>query len=302
MPHFTIVIPTYNRAEKIKHTIQSVLNQTYSDFELLVMDDGSTDHTETIVNGFSDHRIRYEWAPNSGGPATPRNRGIAASKSPWISFLDADDIWYSRRLECVNDAIKNHPDIDVFCHHEMLNNIVSGKKSLLKYGPYQVDFYRTMLMRGNYLSTSAVTIRSDFLFRHSLCFNEEPDHVVVEDYDLWLRLANHGATFFFISTPLGEYVIESDNLTHATEKHRHNHRVVLKNHVYNIQKFEEDKDKLWKEISLQMDINNAFTHFINECQWSDFREIIRFIIFSPWFTLKYIFSKSLFKFSRNNFL
>jgi len=257
MPFFTIVIPTYNRAEKLVITIRSVIEQTFEDFELLVMDDGSTDDTEKMINAFSDPRIRYEWAPNSGGPATPRNRGINAAKSPWISFLDADDVWYPTKLSEVAQTIINNPEVHVLCHNEMLNVIGSNKKTLLKYGPYEKYFYRIMLTQGNRLSTSAVTVRTDFLRTHDLRFNQNDNYIIVEDYDFWLYLASYKAQFVFINKPLGEYIVENDNISLLTKKLRHNEKVILKNHVYNVQQFEIDKDKLWSQICLRLDIKEG---------------------------------------------
>ena len=253
MPFFTVVIPTFNRADKLAATIRSVLEQTFQDFELLVMDDGSTDDTEKMVSSLSDPRVRYGWAPNSGGPATPRNRGIDAASAPWVSFLDADDIWYPTRLSEVAQAIAQNPESDVFCHNEMLRVVGANEKTLLKYGPYEKDFYRTMLTQGNRLSPSAVTVRTDFLLKHDLRFNQGSDYVAVEDYDLWLRLASQGARFAFITKPLGEYIIENDNISLATMRARHNQQVLLKDHVYIIQQFESDKDKLWRQIRLRLD-------------------------------------------------
>lgn len=256
MPFFTVVIPTFNRADKLAAAIRSVLEQTFQDFELLVMDDGSTDDTEKMVSSFSDTRVRYEWAPNSGGPATPRNRGIDAASSPWITFLDADDIWYPSRLLEVVQAISQNPEADVFCHNEMLH-VVGNEKTLLKYGPYEEDFYRTLLTQGNRLSTSAVTVRTDFLLKHNLRFNQAIDYIAVEDYDLWLLLASHGARFAFITKPLGEYIVEDDNISLVTMRARHNQQVLLKDHVYIIQQFEANKDKLWCQIRLRLDIEEG---------------------------------------------
>ncbi len=299
MPFFTVVIPTYNRAEKLKNTIHSVLEQTYSDFELLVMDDGSTDHTEEAVNSFADNRIRYEWAPNSGGPATPRNRGIDASCAPWISFLDADDVWYPTRLEHVAETIKNHSSADVFCHNEMLNVIGSNEKTLLKCGPYQHDFYRIMLTQGNRLSTSAVTIRTEFLLAHQLRFNQSGDYVIIEDYDLWLRLAEKGAGFTFIGKPLGEYIIESDNISHATARARHNLQVLLRDHVYHIQQFESDKDKLWREICLRLDLEEAKDLLTSGKFYNGLRLMVGSAFPTPLLTLKLLSSKLHLKIARS---
>lgn len=257
IPYFSVVIPTFNRADKLAITVHSVLEQTFKNFELLVMDDGSVDDTEAVVNGFSDQRIKYQFSCNSGGPATPRNRGIEAASAPWICFLDADDIWYPNRLLELAQAIDRNCDSDVFCHDEMLRVVGTKKKERLRYGPFEDDFYRVMLTQGNRLSTSAVTVRADFLSRHKLRFNQDNNYVIVEDYDLWLRLANAGARFTFISEPLGEYIIENDNISLALEKTRHNEQNLLRDHVYLIQKFEPDKDKLWRQISLRLDIEEG---------------------------------------------
>lgn len=257
MPYFSVVVPTYNRADKLKRTIQSVLGQTFGDFELLVMDDGSKDHSREVVESFCDARIRYDWAPNSGGPATPRNRGIHAARAEWICFLDADDIWYPEKLEMVARVIETDPEVDAVCHNEVLSVLAKGKKSLLRHGPFVDDFYRVMLIDGNRVSTSAVAVRREFLKCNSLRFNESRDYVVVEDYDLWLRMAFHGGIFRFIADPLGEYIIEDDNLTGNTSRHRNNLSVLLRSHVYQLQTFEPNKDKLWRQVRVRMDVREA---------------------------------------------
>ena len=262
-PFFSVVIPTYNRAEKLKETLSSVLVQTFSDFEVLVMDDGSTDNTESVVNGFSDSRVKYEWASNSGGPATPRNRGIIAASAPWVCFLDADDIWYPTKLAEVAEAIDQQPEVDAFCHNEMLYTKKDDSKSLISYGPYEGDFYQVLLFRGNRLSTSAMTVRREFIEEHKIRFNQSSDYVIVEDFDFWLHLAHYGAHFSFISKPLGEYVIEDDNISHAVKKARYNERILLKDHIYKIQQFEPDRDKLWKQVRFRFEFDKSRELMVN---------------------------------------
>ena len=266
------------------------------------MDDGSTDHTEQVVTSFSDARIKYEWAPNSGGPATPRNRGLSAAKAPWISFLDADDVWSINRLKCVAEAIESQPETDVFCHNELLHYLDTGKKTLLKYGPYEPDFYRVMLTKANRLSTSAVTIRTSFLTKHKLRFDEDPNIVIVEDYDLWLRLAYCGATFYFIQDVLGEYIIANDNISQAVEKSRRNLNVLLKKHIYHIQQFEDNKDKLMHQISAQREFSYALDDLLRTHRFSGVIGLIGSMILSPGAVLKYISSKLSLKFRRKRFI
>jgi glycosyltransferase involved in cell wall biosynthesis len=295
MPQFSIVIPTYNRVKKLKSTIQSVLDQTFDDFELLIMDDGSIDDTGVMVNEFGDSRIKYEWSKNSGGPATPRNRGIELATAPWISFLDADDIWYSNRLSEVAEAIKLKPKFDVFCHNEVLSYLGTDKKAFLKYGPFETNFYSVMLRKGNRLSTSAVTIRTDFLFNNNLRFNQDKDFVIVEDFDLWLNLANFNASFYFIDKYLGEYVIEKDNISLLTSKNRNNLMTLLKKHVYEIQSFEPDKDKLWREVNLPLKISDA-TESFGKCEFiSGLKLLSEAIIYNPFDSIKVLSEKILAK-------
>ena len=108
-PLISVIIPTYQRSDKLKIAIQSVLAQTFVNFEVLIMDDGSEDGTRDIVNSFKDHRIFYSWQKNTGGPASPRNNGIKIAKGEWIALLDDDDAWAENKLdEVMNMAIKAH--------------------------------------------------------------------------------------------------------------------------------------------------------------------------------------------------
>ncbi|PJZ45506.1 glycosyltransferase family 2 protein [Leptospira brenneri] len=281
MPFFSVVIPTYNRAEKLKLTIESVLRQTYGNFELLIMDDGSTDHTESVVNDFKDTRIHYHWAPNSGGPATPRNRGILKAAAPWITFLDADDLWYPNRLFEIEKSITKNSEIDVFSHNEMLTTPDNQEKRLLQYGPYESDFYRVLLTKGNRLSTSATTIRTSFLIQNELRFNESPDYVIIEDYDLWLRMAFLNAKFLFIQEALGEYIIEDDNISNSIEKIDKNQRNMMREHVYNIQQFDSDRDKLWQDVCLRLDFEKFRSYLRSGKTFQGIQLMLRSLFFNP---------------------
>lgn len=124
---FSIVVPTYNRADSLKRTINSVLCQTYTNFELLIMDDGSVDKTYEVVESFGDPRIHYDWAKNTGGPAKPRNRGIGKAKGDWVCFLDADDTWYKDKLDNCMRVINDNVDV---VYHDL--KIYGDEKSIHK--------------------------------------------------------------------------------------------------------------------------------------------------------------------------
>ena len=112
LPFFSIIIPTYNRAHTIRTPIDSILNQTFSDWELIIVDDGSTDNTKEIVLSYNDPRIRYVWQGNQERSAA-RNHGISLAKGEWICFQDSDDEYLQEHLEVLYQSITESPDYRV---------------------------------------------------------------------------------------------------------------------------------------------------------------------------------------------
>ncbi|WP_135855417.1 glycosyltransferase [Halorussus salinus] len=110
MPTVSVVIPTYNRAELLTRAIDSVLAQTYDDFELLVVDDGSTDDTEEVVTGYDDERVRYLAHDTNRGANPARNTGIEAAEGEYVAFLDSDDEWRPRKLDAQLDRLDGTDD------------------------------------------------------------------------------------------------------------------------------------------------------------------------------------------------
>jgi len=291
MPFFSVVIPTYNRADRLRTTLRSVLDQTFQDFEALVMDDGSTDHTRDVVESLADERFKYFWSKNSGGPAVPRNRGIDEARAEWVCFLDADDVWYPKKLEETRRVIYSEPSIDAICNDEYLVLSGSGRKKRLTYGPFEPDFYRAMLVYGNRCSTSAMSVRKAFLHKHGLRFNTAADYVIVEDYDLWLRLARAGAKFRFLDLVLGEYFVESDNISLDTEKALRNLEVILRDHVFEVQTFESDKERLWRRVSVRLSVARTKRLLSSSRPGAALKLALGTLIDSPGGTTNYLISR-----------
>jgi len=109
MPRFSVIIPIYNKEKDVETTIKSVLNQTYIDYEVILVDDGSTDNSLDIVNAIEDDRIQIFTKQNEGVSKT-RNYGITKAKAEYIAFLDADDYWYPNHLEILHHLIKKFPE------------------------------------------------------------------------------------------------------------------------------------------------------------------------------------------------
>jgi hypothetical protein len=113
-PDFSIVVPLYNKASEISRCLRSALAQTYANFELIVIDDGSTDGGDAVVRSFQDHRLRFLQQENRGLAET-RNNGVRAAKAPIVAFLDADDEWLPTHLEEVARLVRLHPEAGTYC-------------------------------------------------------------------------------------------------------------------------------------------------------------------------------------------
>ena len=253
-PFFSVVIPTYNRKNIINICIDSVLSQTYNNYEIIIIDNGSTDGTKDFINSnYNDYRIKYTFQNGSGSPASPRNNGINLSKSQWICFLDSDDFWHKDKLKIIHDEIIDDSKIDVICHNEKVfysNNRKLGKT--MNYGPFCKDFYLQMLQFGNELSTSATAVKRSFLNNYSLRFNESQSLFIVEDFDLWLRLARNGANFKFINRVLGYYVLNNDNFISNKEIYIKslNHLYTLHKNYLKVNNFKDEK--IYKLIDVRL--------------------------------------------------
>jgi len=246
LPLLSVVVPAFNSESTIVATIYSVLNQSIDSIEVLVVDDGSTDNTPDLVKSIPDPRVHYEWYSNSGRPAVPRNIGLAKARGTWICFLDSDDIWCANRLLFVFAAIYNSPDVDVVCHNVYQIDSVNHNARKVVCGPPSTNMYADLLRYGNRLSTSATTIRRSFLASNNLRFNESAEFAIVEDYDLWIRIAKCGAKFLFLNMFLSKYILSSSNMTRQVARYRSNLACLLHSHLQSfpppgISKFEIEK-------------------------------------------------------------
>lgn len=181
-PLVSIIIPTYNRAWIVRDAIDSVLGQTYADFELIVVDDGSTDRTPEILNSYGD-RLRVIRQANQGVSAA-RNRGIGASSGPLIALLDSDDIWLPEKLTVQVDFFKKHPSA-LICQTEeiWIRNCLRVNPGKRHRKPSGVIFERSLDLC--LVSPSAVMVRRALLEVVGLFDENLP---ACEDYDLWLRV------------------------------------------------------------------------------------------------------------------
>jgi glycosyltransferase involved in cell wall biosynthesis len=182
-PVVSVVIPTFNRRPMVGEAVESVLAQTYGDFELIVVDDGSTDDTGCELAKFGD-RLRY-FATENRGAAAARNFGVRQARGRYVAFLDSDDLWRPRKLQVQVGYMEERPEIKVCQTEEIwIRNGVRVNPKAVHRKPSGDIFLRSL--ERCLVSPSAVLLTRE-LFKELGGFDES--FPVCEDYDLWLRLA-----------------------------------------------------------------------------------------------------------------
>ena len=190
MPAVTVIIPTFNREQFLKEAVDSVLSQTYDDFELIVVDDGSTDKTKKMLQDYGQ-RLTYIFQENRGVSAA-RNRGIAEAKGELISFLDSDDLWKRDKLSIQTDLMKSQKGVMISFTDEIWIRKGVRVNPMKKHQKHSGRIYEKCLPLC-IISPSSVMIRRE-LFDTVGLFDETLS--VCEDYDLWLRISSRYPVFF----------------------------------------------------------------------------------------------------------
>ncbi|MCK9380233.1 MAG: glycosyltransferase family 2 protein [Sulfuritalea sp.] len=217
-PAVAVVIPTYNRAEDLRRCLDSLVAQTFDNFEVLVCDDGSTDNTADVAMEFNDRLdIQFETAENFGGPARPRNRGVAMARAPYIAFLDSDDWWAPAKLERSVTTLDAGADLVyhdlhlVWSHDQM----PSGKR-VVSTAPRHPMFV-SLLCSITSTPNSSVVVRRDLLDRIG-GISENRDLISAEDFDTWIRVSRLTENFVRLPECLGYYWVGSDSISACTPR------------------------------------------------------------------------------------
>jgi len=181
-----VVMPAYNAEDYVSPAIASVLGQSYAGFELIVVDDASTDSTAAIVKGFDDTRVRYSQNGGRAGAGGARNVGVGLARGAYVAFLDADDLAYRHRLATQLDYMTAHPETALLgAGYDVIDSGGRIRATLTK--PSGAASVRLKMLFDNTIATSLAFARRDALLEAGL-FDES--YQVVEDYDLWARIAS----------------------------------------------------------------------------------------------------------------
>jgi glycosyltransferase involved in cell wall biosynthesis len=210
MTLISVVIPVYNGSKTIQETITSVLNQTYYNLQIIVIDDGCTDSTLDIINSIKDHRLQV-YSYSNQGLAISRNRGIDLAEGEYISFLDADDLWTENKLQSQLKALVNNPQADVACSW---TNYIDEKGKIVFHG-HRINLvgnvYPYLLLANMLDSGSNLFVRREKLLAIGK-YAQSSLLKSVEDWDLYLRLASQ---YQFVTVPQAQilYRISSSSMS-----------------------------------------------------------------------------------------
>jgi len=236
-PTVSVIIPTYNRAYLIGRAIQSVLSQTYQDFEIIVVDDGSTDDTEEIVRSFKDKRIGYIRHEKNKGAAAARNTGIKVAKGEYIAFQDSDDEWFPEKLEKQMKVFENAlPEVGVV--YTDMWTIKRNKKRYF-YSPKIIPENKIIYRRALNYGVMNIGIQTALIKKEAFdkagVFDEKLPRFI--DLELFIRLSKY-YYFYHIKEPLVNYL-------HTPESISSNTKVIITARKFILDKYFEDikKDK-----------------------------------------------------------
>lgn len=210
MPLISIIIPTYNRAELLELTISSVLKQTFDDYEIIVVDDGSTDNTEEKIIKVNCDKIIYLKMKHSGIQAVARNFGLKVAKGEYIAFIDSDDIWFPQKLEKQIEYFIKNPEYKMICSNAyILRNNVETNEFYIKEKFNDISIF--LLLKHNIIINSSVLIKREIINQLGyLC--ESLKLKSLEDYDYWLKVASV-CKIGFINEALLYYRIHENNIS-----------------------------------------------------------------------------------------
>ena len=210
-PLVSVIIPTYNHAQFLGKALESVIEQTYKNWEAIVIDNHSTDNTGEVMRRFADPRISYLNIDNNGVIAASRNMGICAARGEWVAFLDSDDWWSIDKLQVCLDYIDG---ADIIYHDLRIEREKRSmwRTSTLKSRQLRKPVLIDLLNNGNLIPNSSVIIRRKLLQRIG-GISENAKMIASEDYNTWLRVAKVTNLFFHVPQTLGCYRVHRSSVS-----------------------------------------------------------------------------------------
>ncbi|MCW7471383.1 glycosyltransferase family 2 protein [Leptospira kanakyensis] len=264
-PLVSIVIPTYNRAADLNRALVSIINQTYSNWEVLLVDNHSTDNTDEIVAAFNNPRIKKFKILNGGIIAKSRNLGIKEANGEYIAFLDSDDWWAPEKLQCSVLALDKGADI---VYHDLWLAKADNKFCFFrraKTRTLQVPVLLDLLKNGNAVTNSSVVVRKSIVEKVGY-LSEDIDFLAWEDFDYWIRISKLTNKFYRLNKCLGYYWIGGGNLSNQ-ERTIRIFKKILEKYDFLFKEYElvsEGQKPWWIEYYEIKNSNISFLSFVKK--------------------------------------
>ncbi|MCK8480121.1 glycosyltransferase family 2 protein [Psychroserpens algicola] len=288
---FSVIISVYNKEQYIRDTLQSVLNQTCKDFEIIIVNDGSTDNSLSVLNQFDDARITIINQDNQGA-SQARNNGISRATGKFIALIDGDDLWDKTFLENIKTLIANHPEYSVFTTaiaHKYGDKISPVPYSFKATANVSILDYFKASERHTILSGSSTVFKKDIL---DVTGNFDTDIKSGQDTDLWIRIGLH-YPIVFLNTVLVYYVQNQNSLSNTTtdlsNKSRFdNYKFEEKENVH-LKKF-LDNNRFSLALLAKLNKNKkAYKYYKSEMSKKNLSLKRRFLLIAPtWLTKQFL--------------
>ncbi|WP_051929447.1 glycosyltransferase family 2 protein [Flavobacterium sp. 83] len=258
---FSVVIPYYNKSKYIKRCLDSVLNQTFQDFEIILVNDGSTDAGLQFISTIYSNKIIVINQDNKGVSAA-RNAGIKLAKYPFVAFLDADDCWHNQFLEKVKEVINVENNIKIIgTHYSRNKEFLATDSGVLDYFKFK-DYFKSALTN-TYYSSSSTIIAADFFTKNN-GFN--PCLKKGEDIDVWIRAVHSGGNAYYIKNTLVYYSDEDVNQVTNTKVLIQNTLVGTINELYKNLLKSSDNKSFNRFVSIYVFFNLYLYYYDSESQ------------------------------------
>jgi len=265
----SVVIPSYNHGRYLGRALQSILDQTYTNWEVIVIDNHSTDKTDEVMTSFTDPRITFLKIHNNGIIAASRNVGIRAAKGEWIAFLDSDDWWTADKLQfcfnCINDKVDLvYHDLEIDSDKQRLFS-----RKMLKSWQVKTPVLIDLLLRGNVIVNSSVVVRKSILDKLN-GINESTRMIAAEDFNTWLRISQLTEKFLYLPSSLGYYLNHNQSISKKKNMSMPTRSAV-----------EEFLPVLKSTQKLQLEVNLRYISLRYNCltdKYSDIKDDLKFLL------------------------
>lgn len=265
-PAVSVIIPTYNRACSIRRSVQSVLNQTFNDLEVIIIDDGSTDGTKKVLKDFSDKRIRYFGFKYNRGAAIARNIGIKFANGYFISFQDSDDEWLPWKLEKQLKVFKqSSKEVGVVYSAFWM---IKGGRMIYKPSPeitVKGGYIHDELFKGgNFITLQSAIVKKE-CFLNSGFFDENLPRL--QDWELWIRISRY-YKFRFIEEPLIKVYYTTNSISSNKRALIKAHKIILSKH--------------WRDISKDKKLLSRRCYYVGKllCENKEIREARKYFFWA----------------------